>query len=363
MNPVASLKLSVHDDGVAAIAHSPIALDWLKIPLPQSFLSTTSQIAFSSSLSPIAYPMSVPVQTTAPYSAERSLPVDQQSAIHSQAPLPTQSPHLSYPKLPPNHNTLTKNQAAASLVRHVQPHAKKEVLAPCFSISNRFILGRCLGTLHIPEEFGISGELPGKCTDARFVLDLYFGSVVESRYYALSNLYILIGYTSTKFEYLAFPPFPLGRVEISFCRDFETYPTPSSISSTPFSIPLTQYPLGPLSAPSAFQSLSQAPGVTESLASSEIIPAPQPTVLHSRSQVRFTWKYFCSNYGSFLPSGPLVATVETEPGPATSRSRKEFITVTLNDPYAEMFCFDDNSRSTFGHSRRVAPKRLLPRPT
>lgn len=365
MNLIASLNLTAHDDGVAAISQSSIARDWLSIPQPPTFQSHPSSAPTNDSI----------LQTTTDF-----LPLPAQTNLTtSNLPIPNQQvrpPPTSIQALPPLYQIpyqqpssvsqpITRRQAASSIVRHLQPYAIKEVLVPCFSIANRFVLGRCLGSLHIPDEIRSSHISSDICTDSRFVLDLHYGSIVESRIYTPSNKSMCVAYTSKRNEYLTTPPFPPARVEIAFRHDqaeslFESEAYVPSIApgATPSSLITSQAPHTSIAASADLE-------LTENLPSSFHSPfqTALPEASRTDTQLQPTWQHFCANYGIFLPTGPLIATVVATPGPVSARYRKESINVTMNDPYAMSFCVNGPSQVHVGQARRIAPKRLLPRPT
>lgn len=285
MNPVGSLNLATHDDGIAAISNFPLALDWLAIALPNS--SNAAAIRFSQQ-----FPTSSTPQSTQPRIS---------STVSSPDPI-------------------TNKQAASSLVRYFRSSSNREVLAPCFRVASRFILGRSLGDLFIPSELGLPHLRSEQCGDARFVLDLQHGSIVETRQYTHSKSVLCIAYAARQTEFLSLPPQNFCRVEITYTRD-------ESASS----------------------------GHQNDILFSQ---GPQPSISQS------SWHHFCLNYSSIFPTGPLLASVSSDPGPANETLKRETITVTTNDSYAMNFALSHPSSRTGGsQARRIAPRRLLPRPT
>lgn len=287
MNALASLNLASHDQGVAAISNFPLALDWLAIPV-------------------------TPPSLTHP---------------HHQ---PLHQP-LHYP------TPITHKQAASSLVRIIQPYACREVLAPCFRVASRFILGRTLGNLFVPSELSLPLLPSDRHPDSRFVLDLHHGSIVEVRNYPASRILLCIAYASRSAEYIALPPAHFARVEITYRRD----PSPDTSYHQPPVSSSQHPPLPPIG--SLFN--------TQSSATRLALPAA-------------SWHHFCTNYAAVLPTGPLVATVSAEPGPPTPTVKAEAIFVSLNDQLPMTFSHTYPAARTGGiHARRLAPKRLLPRPS
>lgn len=287
MNPVGSLNLSTHDEGVAAIANFQLALDWLAIAYPP-FMNN------------------VPVFQTPPPPA----PPPQPPSIHPS------TPPMSWQTDP-----ISKNQASSALVRHIRPYSAKEVLAPCFRVAKRFVLGRTLGNLYVPLELGLPQLTNERCVDARFVLDLQNGSIVEVRQYPAAKVLLCIAYASLRAEFVSLPPLHGSRVEITYRRDH--------------SVSTTQPDLGQV-----FENVPRA-NLSQS-----------------------SWHHFCINYHSIFPTGPLTATVTSQPGSATATFKKESITVTINDSYAMSFSSTAQSARAGGsQARRIAPKPLLPRPT
>lgn len=278
MNAVESLNLSTHDEGVAAIATFPVALDWLAIAFPPLINNT---FVFPSFPSPSAHPSEQPLRP----------------------PTPPQDP-------------ITRRQAAAALVRHLNPSSCREVLAPCFCVDGRYILGRTLGNLYVPPELGIPQLATEPCADARFVLDLQNGSIVEVRQYPDAKALLCVAYASLRAEFLSLPPFHGSRVEMTYRRDQSASPP--------------QPDFGHL-----FEHMPRAQG---------------------------SWHQFCTNYGNIFPTGALTATVAAEPGPAVASFKNESIMVTYNDPYAMTFSHAQSSLRPGSQARRIAPKRLLPRP-
>lgn len=286
---------------------------------------------------------------------------------------------------------ITKRQAASSLVRHIHPYAQREVLVPCFSVDNRFILGRSLGSLHIPTELGLPHIVSERCTDARFVLDLHHGSIVETRHYAATSTFLCIAHTAKSVEYIALPPLAFMRVHITFRRDDTVHMGASATLGSASPLPpvatthqqqlLQASPSTPaahfIAAASSNDDPSYSPFIQQAQLAqqqSESIPSHQQRHRQHVSQQQQellepplppppSWQYFCTNYSTFLPTGALIASVMTEPGPASATFRKECILVTSNDPYAETFCSMHPIRMTTSQGRRIAPKRLLPRPT
>lgn len=270
MNPVLKLHLASHDAGVAAIAQSPLALDWLAIAFPSPTATSTQ---------------STPPPSTQP---------------------------LSRPATDP----ISKKQADNALVRHYSPYNSREVLAPCFRVADRFVLGRTLGNLFVPTELGLPHLLQEPCVDARFVLDLQEFAIVEVRQYASADALLCLAYSSLSAEFLSLPPFRSSRVEISYMKE--------------------------------------QPDAAEEAASAE----------EFRNSATVTWLQFCHNYSKLFPTGSVTATVRSSPGPTTHTFKKESIYTTINDPYSATFTSSALSASRTGvQARRIAPKRLLPRPS
>ena len=208
---------------------------------------------------------------------------------------------------------ITTRQAMASLVRHIEPYSCREILAPCFRVASRFILGRVLGKLHVPSELGIPQIVAESCADARFVLDLQNGSIVQMRHYPhIANL--CVAFAANRAEFLSLVPSNVGRVEVTYRRDQAT------------SSDLESFQL-------------------------------------SRANVQMSWDHFCKNYDSFFPTGALNAAVNSQPGQATTTFKNENIKVTVNDKYAMEFSTETMSIKEQERARRIAPRRLLPRPT
>lgn len=208
----------------------------------------------------------------------------------------------------------------AALVRYIQPYGIREVLAPCFAIQGRFVLGRTLGNLFVPPELGLPQIANEHCSDSRFVLDLRFGSIVEVRQYPIAKVLLCIAYTSVNTEFLTLLPIPNTRVEISYGRD------PSE------------------------------PDVTPGLGVVFDDENRQKDPLTS-------WTDFCNKYPLVFPTGPLTASVTCQPGSTTPTFKKEGILISLQDPYAlSMSSAAQAARASGPQARRIAPKRLLPRP-
>lgn len=288
MNPVGSLHLATHDEGVAAIANFPLAIDWLAIAFP-------------------------PIIDNVP-----GFPTPQPIPPHA---VPQHPLHPPAPIRPPQPDPISKNQATSALVRHYRPYSAKEVLAPCFRVAERYILGRTLGNLFVPAELGIPQLANERCADARFVLDLQNGSIVEVRQYPAAKTLLCIAYASLRAEFVSLLPHHGSRVEITYRRDH--------------SVPTSQADVGQV-----FENL------------------PRGDVSQT------SWHHFCINYHSIFPTGPLTATVTSQPGSATATFKKESIMVTVNDQYAMSFSSSAQAaRAGASQARRIAPKRLLPRPT
>lgn len=278
MNAVGSLNLYTHDEGVNAIGNSPVALDWLAIPVPTV---VNNSFAFPSA---------------------------QSTSVHSSGLLSRPSRSSQDP--------ITRKQAASAIVRHLKPYSSREVWAPCFGAGGRFILGRTLGDLYVPTELGIPQLANERCADARFVLDLQYGSIVEVRQYPATKVLLCIAYVSLRAEFMSLPPFHGSRVEITYRRDQSASP-------------------------------------------------PQPDFGHlfeHMPRAQESWHQFCTNYGSIFPTGALTATVSAEPGPAVATFKNESVMVTYNDPYVMTFSHAQSSLRPSSQARRIAPKRLLPRP-
>eukprot|EP00178_Gracilaria_changii_P008947 TRINITY_DN2664_c0_g1_i1.p1 TRINITY_DN2664_c0_g1~~TRINITY_DN2664_c0_g1_i1.p1 ORF type:complete len:333 (+),score=45.39 TRINITY_DN2664_c0_g1_i1:805-1803(+) len=331
MNPVGSLNLATYDEGVAAISNSHLALDWLSI-----------------AYSPVAQ-----ISTPTPFP-----PSQQHHPPSAMQPTAEQSP------------LLTRRQAAAALVRSVRPYSAREVLAPCFRVASQFILGRVFGKLFVPSELGLSHLTSEPCADARFVLDLQHGSIVELRRYASSKALLCIAYSNRRTEFLTLPPLHYSRVEISYQLD----PAPPRAPSAPPSLPdpfigvATATALPETSSVSAqssshFISLFEQPHPPmQQQQTPQSQPQHAPSEQPPSALIQSSWHNFCLNYALLFPTGAVAATVTREPGPVNAAVKKETIVISLNDPYAMTFS-DANSPSGAAFFRRQAPRRLLPRPT
>lgn len=407
MNPLEALNLATHDDGVAAICGFSVAADWLAIALPATHRRSPpsrSRTAASATLSP--QPQSQPsMQTQTAGTGTAPPPYRLPLAQPGHSILPLTPTHLHTSPTPPSPanavaaspafvfgpplasgfglapaEAITKRQATAALVRHVRPYARREVLAPCFGIGQRFILGRLLGTLHIPEELGLTHLDSEKCADARFVLDLRFGSLVEVRHYATSNIVLCVAYAAKRAEFVAVPPSHYARVEITYRRDVSAshmdVPVSRSqdirLQTTPTDIdpgrprlhhdPQLQLASPHLALGQHFQQMHfhQQQGQLEHQ-QEELNIGRHELEAHGQHR-QWSWHDFCINYGSFFPTGPLIATITSEPGSSSAVMRKESIIVTVNDGYAMTFCISNVPRGGSVQARRIAPKRLLPRP-
>lgn len=416
MNPLAALNLATHDDGVAAICAFPVAVDWLAIALPpthwRSSPSSRSSVlpqAPTSPPAPVPPPPPPPPQSLTPPPYRLPLVQPTPPTSHAATPLP----HLqARPIVPPaaqvsmstsfpfrpaaplvgsgTSDALTKRQAAAALVRHVRPYASREVLAPCFGVGPRFVLGRALGALHVPTELGLAHLQAEKCTDARFVLDLHYGSIVQIRHYAISNTVLCIAHASKHAEYVAVPPTQYARVEITYQRDTsaahmdapvpqrQDIGHPSSLSQVITQQVSTQHETHHFLSRQLHeqQHFSQSQQQAEQFQQheqehehfvpqqeqQELILGRPPNELRQGHR-QWSWHEFCINYGTLFPTGPLIATIRSEPGSASAVFKKESIIITLNDGYAMTFCTANAAQVGGTQARRIAPKRLLPRPT
>ncbi|CAN8067584.1 unnamed protein product [Agarophyton chilense] len=326
MNPVGSLNLATYDEGVAAISGSHLALDWLSI-------------AYS-------------------------------SAAHNSAPSPfppsQQHPSMAVQPIAPQNTPLTRKQADAALVRSVRPYSAKEVLVPCFRIASHFILGRVLGKLFVPSELGLSHLVSEPCADARFVLDMRHGSIVELRRYASSKTLLCVAYSKRRTEFVTLPPVHYSRVEISYQPDNTGV---MAISALPSTLPGSFISVASASAlPDTSSVSAQSPSQFLSLFEYQQLQhqqsqQQQPQIEHPpEAVIQSSWRNFCLNYASMFPTGALSATVTREPGPVNAAVKKETILVSLNDPYAQTFsCVSSPSGTAL--FRRQTPRRLLPRPT
>ncbi|PXF43093.1 hypothetical protein BWQ96_07179 [Gracilariopsis chorda] len=304
MNPVGSLNLATYDEGIAAISNSQLALDWLSLAY-----SPNSQTTLS------AFP-------------------------------PQQQPQ---PPPPAPRGQLTRKQAVSSLVRSVRPYSAREVFAPCFRIATHFILGKTLGKLFVPTELGLPHLTTEPCADARFVLDLQHGSIVEVRRYAATKALLCVAHAKRRTEFLTLPPLHFSRVEISYQPDASAGACPTTAGDQLTSVASTS--AAPISASISVQS------------SSHLSPLFEQVEETSRAAlIQSSWHHFCVNYSSIFPTGALAATVTTEPGSVSAVVKKEIIVTSINDAYALTFS-DPTSPLGTGLFRRQAPRRLLPRPT
>lgn len=273
---------------------------------------------------------------------------------------------------------ITKRQAAQALVKHIRPYGKREVLVPCFAVGGRFVLGRTIGNLHVPAELGLGlAGVALSVVDARFVLDLHHGSIVEVRYFHFARCALCIGYTARTAEYVTLPPVPCNRLVASYDRDHSDSQLhrhqdqgqegqeedEEEEEEDEDEEEEVEEERGHASALGGTGASASASASVRGLGrghqgQGEVAQGPR----------RFwTWQEFCSNYFRCLPCGPLVVRMGrgggTESGNENRMQKKETVIISVNDPYALSLCVSEAGRSTSNQARRIAPKRLLPRPT
>lgn len=423
MNPISSLNLLNHDVGIASISTLPVALDWLAKALPTSpqrqahpsrgitlpcppanplpqLYHGLPLLPFSSSLAMNAGGNNSPFPKSENTFVNMGI-ANPPHGSHFPNPLPGTLPNIVSRPLPPFpalghlpllpsihrvHNPLafgiggivgiTKKQASAALVRHVRPYGRREVLVPCFAISNRYILGRLLGSLHVPTELGLT-QLSNEqqYAEARFVLDLHHGSIVEFRHYASCNVVLCVGYAGQRVEFVVVPPSHFARTEISYSRDIPTSSHMDPILSAPstsdigaqqyqnmrFGIGQDGYQDIIRPNPEQIQPLPRMEETLSGRFQHQYQPYQQPEESSEREP---SWHDFCIKFGQIFPTGPLLATITFESQETNPQviQKKESIIATINDEYATTFCFDKLARPRGTSVKRIA-KRLLPRPT